>query len=239
MSEELRGYRRTHRGQPAPLIELRRYARTHPQPDPPSLKQVSEETSLPAPAVRSAISFYSSLNQPTDSLRVCRGTSCHLAGSPELHGRLQSRTTCCAVHCLGYCDRSPALLRADDRPVLVRDEKALDLALAEKPPPLPPPPSIQCHSAEAIITERIGQGDFSALRRAQQAGAYEGLKRVLAGPSEAVLDWMERSGQRGRGGAGFSTGRKWRSVRARLLATKGTSSPTAKRAIPARSSTGC
>jgi NADH-quinone oxidoreductase subunit F len=41
-------------------------------------------------------------------------------------------------------------------------------------------------------------------------GGYETLARALAGAPEAVLTEVERSGLRGRGGAGFPTGRKWR-----------------------------
>jgi len=44
---------------------------------------------------------------------------------------------------------------------------------------------------------------------------YRALARVLGGMSpEEVIDQVERSGLRGRGGAGFPTGRKWRLARA-------------------------
>ena len=41
-------------------------------------------------------------------------------------------------------------------------------------------------------------------------GGYEGLMRALAGAPAAVVDAIERSGLRGRGGASFPTARKWR-----------------------------
>lgn len=40
-------------------------------------------------------------------------------------------------------------------------------------------------------------------------GGYEGLKRALAMPREAVIEEVTQSGLRERGGAGFPTGRKW------------------------------
>jgi NADH:ubiquinone oxidoreductase subunit F (NADH-binding)/(2Fe-2S) ferredoxin len=45
-------------------------------------------------------------------------------------------------------------------------------------------------------------------------GGYFSLARILAGKSpDEVIDEVERSGLRGRGGAGFLTGRKWRICR--------------------------
>ena len=45
------------------------------------------------------------------------------------------------------------------------------------------------------------------------AGGGEGLARALEGPPERVIEEVRRSGLRGRGGAGFPTGIKWRTVR--------------------------
>jgi len=45
-------------------------------------------------------------------------------------------------------------------------------------------------------------------------GGYSALAKVLTSvqPDE-IIDWVEKSGLRGRGGGGFDTGRKWRSCR--------------------------
>jgi NADH-quinone oxidoreductase subunit F len=45
------------------------------------------------------------------------------------------------------------------------------------------------------------------------AGGGEGLRRALDAGPEAVVEEVRRSGLRGRGGAGFPTGAKWRTVR--------------------------
>ena len=46
-------------------------------------------------------------------------------------------------------------------------------------------------------------------------GGYSALAKVLkAADPMAVIDEIEKSGLRGRGGAGFPTGKKWRSCRA-------------------------
>jgi NADH:ubiquinone oxidoreductase subunit F (NADH-binding) len=113
------------------------------------------------------------------------------------------------VYCLGYCDRSPAVLLPDGR--VAAGESAWALARAGTPPSSPPgPPSIRCRSREAIVTQRIARGDFSELGRARSAGVYEALAGALGRPREEILATVERSGERGRGGAGFPTGTKWR-----------------------------
>lgn len=49
------------------------------------------------------------------------------------------------------------------------------------------------------------------LEEALAIGAYEGLHKVLSeGSTEKVIESIEKSGLRGRGGGGFPTGRKWR-----------------------------
>ncbi len=43
-------------------------------------------------------------------------------------------------------------------------------------------------------------------------GGYDGLKKALTLPPETIIEAIEHSGLRGRGGGGFATGRKWKSV---------------------------
>jgi NADH:ubiquinone oxidoreductase subunit F (NADH-binding) len=69
---------------------------------------------------------------------------------------------------------------------------------------------IRCVARTPIVTARIGAGDHSAITRAQAAGVYGALGMALARPAGTVLAAVERSGEQGRGGAGFPTGRKWR-----------------------------
>ena len=65
-----------------------------------------------------------------------------------------------------------------------------------------------------IAMRNIGLVDPTDILDAVARGAYEGLVHAIFEMSpEAVLEQVEISGLRGRGGAGFNTGRKWRSCR--------------------------
>ncbi|HET6430091.1 MAG TPA: NADH-ubiquinone oxidoreductase-F iron-sulfur binding region domain-containing protein [Phycisphaerae bacterium] len=65
------------------------------------------------------------------------------------------------------------------------------------------------------VLANCGRIDPTSLDDALQAGAYASLATVLSGmPPEDVIEQVTASGLRGRGGAGFPTGRKWQLARA-------------------------
>ncbi|HXZ68955.1 MAG TPA: NADH-quinone oxidoreductase subunit NuoF, partial [Alphaproteobacteria bacterium] len=61
---------------------------------------------------------------------------------------------------------------------------------------------------DRIFTNLYGQGDWR-LAGARSRGAWDGTKALLARGREAIIEAVKRSGLRGRGGGGFSTGTKW------------------------------
>ncbi len=64
----------------------------------------------------------------------------------------------------------------------------------------------------ASLEDYRARGGFEALRKCLQAAGGPAVDGGFAAP-EAVIAEIERAGLRGRGGAGFPTGRKWRAVR--------------------------
>lgn len=63
-----------------------------------------------------------------------------------------------------------------------------------------------------IALRNIGKIDPLNIDDYIAAGGYKALKKALEMTSEEILSEMDISGLRGRGGAGFPTGRKWRTA---------------------------
>ncbi len=145
---------------------------------------------------RARDSFFADRRAPNAGARICMGTSCSLAEDragpvAPAFGR--------SIHCAGYCDRAPVVLRADG-----------SVAKTGSDTPLAPLPEVRLLASRAIVTERIAHGDHHTLARAREAGVWTALERAVHGEPASVLHALEMSGERGRGGGGFPTGAKWR-----------------------------
>jgi NADH:ubiquinone oxidoreductase subunit F (NADH-binding)/NADH:ubiquinone oxidoreductase subunit E len=164
-------------------------------------------------------SFYSLFStQPRTGkvIRVCDGPVCMLRGAEFLTKSIRAAATGDAwdverCSCLGLCDCAPAALRGEEPCGPVLPDQALDL-LSGKPLGRMPCYAEPLPGEVRVTMGRIGRIDPESADSAIQAGAYRALDAALAQPAAAVLDAVDRSGLRGCGGAGFPTGRKWRSV---------------------------
>ncbi|NLI83535.1 MAG: 4Fe-4S binding protein [Deltaproteobacteria bacterium] len=69
------------------------------------------------------------------------------------------------------------------------------------------------HLEKRVVMERCGVINPEAIDEYLAGGGYSGLLKAIQVSPDAVIEEIIQSGLRGRGGAGFPTGRKWRLAR--------------------------
>jgi NADH-quinone oxidoreductase subunit F len=176
-------------------------------------------------------------------IRICAGTACHASGRVALRKavektlaerELTGKVAVVETGCHGFCEEGPIVvvrpqglfyprLKATDieeiiatsvvgdgivERLLYKDPLTGEALAHEKDIPFY---ALQ----ERIVLALNGKIDPYSLDDYLSHGGYIALAEVLkAADPEAVIDEVERSGLRGRGGAGFPTGKKWRFCRA-------------------------
>jgi NADH:ubiquinone oxidoreductase subunit F (NADH-binding) len=120
--------------------------------------------------------------------QVCQGTACFVARHRDPRRWAEGESAEPRVYCVGRCYLSPAAATDDARP------------------------HVEVDAGEAVVLGRVAAGGSPALDAYRSDGGYRGLERALALPKEDVVGEVEASGLRGRGGAAFPTGRKWRAA---------------------------
>lgn len=136
---------------------------------------------------------------PRLTVRVCDSITCAMFGSEKLLETLQAElkgdVRVVRAPCVGLCDHAPAVEVGHN--FLHRADAAAVKAAVE---------AGDTHAHIPAYT------DYEAYRA---QGGYATLERIRSGelPVDSVLDLLDDGGLRGLGGAGFPTGRKWRSVR--------------------------
>lgn len=128
--------------------------------------------------------------------RLCRGLSCFAAQRRDPARWAAAIAQEPPVFCLGKCYCAPA--SADD---------SLD-------------PSIEVRSRIPIVLEGVDDSSRRTLEEYRAGGGYDGLELAVIHPPERLLEQIETSQLRGRGGAGFPAGIKWRAVANETAAVK-------------------
>jgi NADH:ubiquinone oxidoreductase subunit F (NADH-binding) len=65
---------------------------------------------------------------------------------------------------------------------------------------------------QGIVLPRVVKGGARTLQSYVASGGYQALEAAVRRPRETIIEAVELSGLRGRGGAGFPTGKKWRAA---------------------------
>jgi len=125
--------------------------------------------------------------------RPCQGTACFVArnASGETQPISEPR-----VYCLGRCFEAPATGLSHHRP------------------------RVEIHARESVVLSRLAKGGARSLASYRSFGGYGAIQAALTAPPETILDAVDQSGLRGRGGAAFSTGKKWRAAARQTAAPK-------------------
>lgn len=184
----------------------------------------SAESRIAASESLGTTSFYALLNlhRPGDEamkremIRVCDGPSCCLNGCDRIRERLDSiaaendEFAVGRVSCIGQCASAPALLANQESIAPIDIEaitsESLDSLKAAQHHAAVPLLSADKQALSKPLSERIPGND-------QRAPDYLSLRRALTMSPFEVIQEVEESGLRGRGGAGFNTGQKWKMVR--------------------------
>ncbi len=119
---------------------------------------------------------------------LCQGTACFVARhlNPDRWRDAASQSP--RVHHIGKCYAGPSSSRDEARP------------------------RAEVQAPEAVVLANIARGGARTLEAYTRSGGYGALEKALKQSPEDIIRTVESSGLRGRGGAGFPTGRKWRSV---------------------------
>ncbi|TVR20859.1 MAG: NADH-quinone oxidoreductase subunit NuoF [Anaerolineaceae bacterium] len=159
---------------------------------------------------------------------VCVGAACLSAGSADVQARLEAEVAGrsiaggCAVHgggCRGLCVAGPTVTIEPDN-VLYGQIKPDDVAdildnLGGQPVERLHRPTDKPFfmRQQRIVLELAGKVNSERIEDYLANGGYTSLIKALHEMTPAqVINEISRSGLRGRGGAGFPTGLKWRTV---------------------------
>jgi NADH:ubiquinone oxidoreductase subunit F (NADH-binding)/(2Fe-2S) ferredoxin/Pyruvate/2-oxoacid:ferredoxin oxidoreductase delta subunit len=174
---------------------------------------------------------------------VCAGTGCVSCGSFDLKAalekeivrrNLQDEILIIATGCNGFCERGPIVmvhpdgvfyqrLKVQDVPFLVEEhlikgrpvQKFMYVPPAEKRP-VPKLADIEFFKHQKLVVLRNrGRIDPERIEEYIAYDGYEAMGKALTtmSPDEIIAE-VTAAGLRGRGGAGFPTGRKWALCRA-------------------------
>ena len=169
---------------------------------------------------------------------VCAGTGCVSCGSFKIKEALEKEIKAkglaeevqvVATGCNGFCERGPIvmvqpdgifyqLLKLEDVPHLVEEHllkgrpvKSLMYVPPAEKAPVPKMKDIEFFKHQRLIVLRNrGRIDPEKIEEYIAFDGYEAMGKALSGMTPAeIVDEITFSGLRGRGGAGFPTGKKW------------------------------
>jgi len=185
---------------------------------------------------------------PRTQIMLCSGTGCVAAGSLRIKDvleqeitrhKLQDEVQVVLTGCNGFCAQGPVmvvkpegifynLIAEKDVSFLVEEHflkgrpvKKLMFTPPEKKEPVPLMNDISFFNKQRLIALRNrGRIDPERIEEYIALDGYSALVKALKMKPEGIVAEVKKSGLRGRGGAGFPTGRKWEICRQQIIAQK-------------------
>ncbi len=175
-------------------------------------------------------------------LLLCAGGSCVSSGAPSVREALAAaiakagldrQVRLIGAGCMGACSLGPLVrvmpddvlyvhLKPGDAEAIVAEHLAHDRPVEalmfredEGGPPVRSPGEMAFFARQTkIVLENCGLIDAESIDEYVGRGGYQALVKAMTAMSpQQVVDEVVASGLRGRGGAGFPTGRKWQMLR--------------------------
>ncbi len=180
-------------------------------------------------------------NQEDQFILVCGGTGCHASNSARLienfqslirEHKVESYVKASITGCFGFCEKGPIVEIFPEKVLYVQvmpeDAKEIfeqhilkgtrvNRLLYENPVT-----GIKCQTAnempfykkqQRVALRNCGYINPEKIEEYIATNGYQALSEVLNMTPEKTIEEMKRSGLRGRGGAGFLTGKKWEFAR--------------------------
>jgi NADH-quinone oxidoreductase subunit F len=174
---------------------------------------------------------------------ICAGTGCLAGGSAEVAEAFRSETKAAGLKvgvrmviketgCHGFCEQGPLVILMPEKifyqqvkpghvkkivESTLKNGEVLEKLLYQSPETGERVRTFDLIDFYArqhrLVLRNIGRIDPEQLDDYLVVGGYRALPKALAMKPEKVIDVVQQSGLRGRGGGGFPTGRKWATCR--------------------------
>ncbi|MDA0576908.1 MAG: NADH-quinone oxidoreductase subunit NuoF [Verrucomicrobia bacterium] len=161
-------------------------------------------------------------------IKLCRTVSCEMCGAKEVLARLQKKLgvgleevtadgqfSLSTFECLASCGSAPVLMVNDElfeRLTPDEAERLIDRIRAEglPTPPLSRPGPAHPRENRVLLANMSDPAYGGTLAEYRARGGYTALPKALAMKPADVVEEVMASQLRGRGGAGFPCGQKWK-----------------------------
>jgi NADH:ubiquinone oxidoreductase subunit F (NADH-binding) len=165
------------------------------RPSPPEARSRRNPAAPQDPGQAHIQSFYHLHGEELGEV-ACQGTACFVARhlNPNRWNAALGQKR--RVYCLGKCYGAPSVSSDHARP------------------------RIEVADPDGIVLSNVARGGAQTFAAYKSLGGYAALDLALRKSPEEIINSVEKSNLRGRGGAGFPTGRKWRAVAAQSSTEK-------------------